>query len=734
MVTIGTTFTIVAILESIMSASIAPHAINDVSLLTRSGKYKSRYSSSERLQILGATQADLNATIRLFCPGRPLYAATRGKNEDPRDWTTPRGRLPDSEVLRHLTGNLTPEINPRWVAPHSWEMTRWVGIDVDFRNDRDDFKRRCKFVIEALARLGVPSEAILKSLTPSGGRHYRFFTTRNVRVTDIPPVMAMVGLHESSGQIEIFPKLNKGMRLPFGFIPGREHDPGKWLRFIRAYRRKRFPRVNWLGCLQRASQHADAELNPDVNRFTVSTVNTASSKGEVRHRRITQVNSLGIPRQQTNNTLRQSKDRYRELLSRPFGSMAEATELWGLGICAEGTRFEATKRMAWHLLFARRLPLKEAANKLVEWVYETGSANSATVRKDRTHGTRIAEAETRGLIDWMVDNHTSTNSGDQDQTHFSQAELDAIQQRLQDTATDKSLFSVALSFLRFAKLHGAPESEGWLVQISVNGVIRKWPGCHGMNYKPLIEALKASGLVELTREKRQSSNGTGRPRTYLIRVRPELRTGATLSHEEALQQSTPPVRPGYATQITAVSQENNGNTYRMSIHPTSSEKMRKNKGEAGQDGIRVESCSTSEYEPSECVIQRNSFRQAETARLAALSQQHRAPSLTSPLTIPRSSTYIGPSSGPVGQMVTTVHISGMGIGLGQWPRRFRQNHGPRPGSDSAPATMPLMLSDWSIISAGNGSQHLQGKNTHEHSDPCPGICSEHREASALDQG
>lgn len=220
-----------------MSANIAPHAINGVSLLTRSGKFKSRYSSSERLQILGATQADLNATIRLFCPGRPLYAATRGKNDDPHDWTTPRGRLPESEVLRHLTGNLTPEINPRWVAPHSWEVTRWVGIDVDFRGDRDDFKRRCKFVIEALRKLGVPSEAILKSLTPSGGRHYRFFTTRNVRVTDIPPVMAMVGLHESSGQIEIFPKLNKGMRLPFGFIPGREHDPGKWLRFIRAYQR-----------------------------------------------------------------------------------------------------------------------------------------------------------------------------------------------------------------------------------------------------------------------------------------------------------------------------------------------------------------------------------------------------------------------------------------------------------------------------------------------------------------
>jgi hypothetical protein len=55
-----------------MSEITAPQSINGVSLLTRACKSKSRYSSAERLQILGATQADLDATIRLFCPGRPL--------------------------------------------------------------------------------------------------------------------------------------------------------------------------------------------------------------------------------------------------------------------------------------------------------------------------------------------------------------------------------------------------------------------------------------------------------------------------------------------------------------------------------------------------------------------------------------------------------------------------------------------------------------------------------------
>ena len=248
MVTTGTgaTVTIVTILESNMSAINEPSAINGVSLLTRAGKHKSRYSDEERLLILGAKKSDLDATIKLFCPDRPLYAATRRDSDDPRAWTTPRGRLSDSDVLRHLTGNLTPTINPRWIAPHSWEATRWIGIDVDYRGDRDDFKRRCELVIRALGTLGVPEHALLKSVTPSGGRHYRFFTTKKVRVRDIPQVMRMVGLNEMPGQIEIFPKLNKGMRLPFGYIPGQEHAPRKWLRFIRAYRRRKwfFEEVN----------------------------------------------------------------------------------------------------------------------------------------------------------------------------------------------------------------------------------------------------------------------------------------------------------------------------------------------------------------------------------------------------------------------------------------------------------------------------------------------------------
>ena len=705
-----------------MSAIISPPAINGISLVTRAGKPKSRYSAEERLRILGGKKSDLNATIKLFCPDGPLYAATRRDSEDPRAWMTPRGRLPDSEVLRHLTGNLTPEINPRWVAPHSWEATWWIGIDVDYRGDRDDFQRRCEFVIQAFGNLGIPSNAILKSITPSGGRHYRFFTTRKVRVSDIPQVMAMVGLHESSGQIEIFPKLNKGMRLPFGYIPGREHDPRKWLRFIRAYRRRKFPRMNWLDCLKRAFQHANPELNGEVNRPGVNVVTIVRPTCEVQRRRVTRINMLGIPKRHRTtqpNQLNRSKDRYRELLSRPFTNPSEATELWHMGICAEGTRIEATKRLAWHLLFVRRLPLKEAANRLVEWVYETGSQTSAEVRADKSRGTRSVEEQTRQLVQWIVDNHAAADAPEHDLSRFSVQELQAILEKLHESATDE-LVSVALSFLRFAKLHGAQETNGWLAQVSVNGVIRKWPGCGGMKYKPFIEGLKACGLIEVTREKRQSSNGTGRPRTYLIRVQPELRTGAAMSHEDAIDLAAQAVRPSQEAGMTTLSHDNNVNTYRRSIPPTSSEKKRKIKEEVGQERIQVEDQPTTpDRISSDDDRTKMRFRQAEAARLAGLSENSTTPTPTCPLTITRSSSHIQLSSGPMDQMVTTVQISGMGSGHGQWPRRFRQWHRPRQDVESTPAPCSLMSLDRSIVSARDEFQQGQQRESHEYAGRSP---------------
>lgn len=519
------------------AAASAP-VVHGVSLFTRSGKPRSRYSPEDRLRLLGATQADLDAFIALFCPCRPLYATTRRDSDDPRSWTTPRGRLPDSEVLRHLCGDLTPGINPRWIAPRSWEVTEWIGLDVDYRGDREDFLRRCGTVMQALRDLGVPEAAVLESKTPSGGRHYRFFLTGKVLVEDVPKVFAMVRLTEASGQIEIFPRRNKGMRLPFGYIPGRKHDPQEWLRFIRAYRRGKFPKVSWLTCLQKAEAMFRETLHGGAPRAVAPARIAEAAPGPAASPRRSRapLRVLGIPRQlQASGAAVAGGDagRYRELLSRPAADPSEVTELWNLGIRLEGTRVEATKRLAWHLVCARGLSAMAATTQLVEWVYDTGRETSKDVRADLRRGKRSVEQETVRIVKWMADKHQMIPPLEQDKNHFSKAEVDRLRERLGDRVKDPAIVSVALNFLRFAKLHGTPTTDGWSVQVAVNGVIRRWPGCRGMNYKPLINALTDCGIVQMTREKRQSANGTGRPRTYLVCVPPELRIGATMNLAEA---------------------------------------------------------------------------------------------------------------------------------------------------------------------------------------------------------
>jgi len=356
--------------------------------------------------------------------------------------------------------------------------------------------------------------------------------------------------------------------------------------------------------------------------------------------------------------------------------------------------------MAWHLLFVRRLPDVEAADKLVEWVYQTGQLTSKDVRNDLVHGTRKVEKWTRGVIQSLEKAPSRIDSVEKDLTHFSVAEVYALRNLLGAAALDRSLLSVACSFLRFAKLHGEPQPTGWMVQIGVNGVIRKWPYCSGMKYKPLIEALKAAGVIELTREKRQTFDGTGRPRTYLIKVRPELRAGAAMSQEDALQHASQSACTSEIETVAASSTEQGQNTYRMIYHPPSSEKMRKINEEVEQVRIHVERRSPSTSGRMNVL----DYRQAETARLARLSRHDAVSTPTSPPPIIRSGVMARPSSGPLVQMVTTADSSERENGPGEWRRRFRQQKSPRPDLDSTPALTPLISWNQSTV-ATTGEPH-----------------------------
>jgi hypothetical protein len=553
-------------------SAATPTVINGVAMLTRSGKPKSRFSEAERLQLLGATKQDLRDFIALFCPDRPLYAATRRNSCDPRAWTTPPGRLKPAEVLRHLTADLTPGLNPMWVAPRCWEVTRWVGLDVDYRGDREDFVRRCRQVLEALSLLGVHRRAILRSPTPSGGRHYRFFLTRKVRVRDVPQILGLVGLVEAPGQIEIFPKQTNGMRLPFGLIPGREHRPRRWVRFVRAYRHRKIPRVSWFKIRRLAEKHAPAVLERQLARLPAASERTAAATpcAATKCRQSKPSTALGVPKRLLVDESPMSTDvaRYLELLENPISEPSEAAELWDLGIRRVGTRVKATKRIVWHLLFARGLSVEDATNAAVRWVYETGSTTSADVMNDLGKRTWKVEKETRNLVRWMAARHVRKGPAESDKSRISKAEVDAICKRLGVLANDPTLVTVALKFLRFAKLHGTPTGDGWSVQVAVNGVIRRWPGCRGMGYKPLLAALTERGIVRMTREKRQSANGTGRPRTYLVCISPEFRTAATMTVEEAVKFAGKELNENTPAENTTPRIEVCGDTYRRFIPPT----------------------------------------------------------------------------------------------------------------------------------------------------------------------
>jgi hypothetical protein len=568
--------------------------INGVPLYTRTGKPKSRYSDEERLQILGATQDDLDATIDLFCPRRPAYAMTRLGTTDPRDWTTPRGRVSEREVLRHLQGDRIPGHLPRWVAPKSWEVTNWVGIDVDYRGDRADFQTRCRKVFKALNVLGVTEKRRLVSKTPSGGIHVRFFLTQPIRVVWIPQVLGSVGLREASGQVELFPRMTKGMRLPFGHVPGKQHDPTEWLKFIRAYQVGEFPLVDWVKCMKRAEKVAEADFDKGIVTDTRSTL--SSQQPESNQRAISKRERrthLGIPKCRQDDRYEKTefhKKRYLELLSKPCSSPETVEEIWRLGIRTEGTRVAATKVLAWHLLRARRLSVSESTSILTHWVYETGAETSKDVRRDIQNGTRKVEAEVSSMIDWLANLDPVQTGFKRTRSTFSASEIDEIIRQVgPGTCRDfLAIVSFALYFLGFAKLNGEETATGWLVQIAVRGVIRKWPGCSGMNYMPSMDILKQVGLIEMTREKRQSSNGKGRPRTYAIRVSSSLSSGATMTIDAAITYAARCIAKGRTSETIASSNLAPNDTYKRIKPLTPLKKTRKESEEAAQERTESE--------------------------------------------------------------------------------------------------------------------------------------------------
>lgn len=512
-------------------------SINGVSLYTRKGEPKRRYSESERRQCLGCSEEQLRAYFDLFAPRRMDFAVTRAGSGDPRDWTGGRGMLTLDRVARHLVGARLPGVYPQWVAPRGWDWTLFAAIDVDCRGDPQEFLGRCLRLEAALALLDVPPEARLVVPTPSGGRHYYFFTTQRIRTAEIAPTLAKVGIIARKGRFEIFPSTTQGLRLPFGHVPGGPHRPDEWLQFIYAYQRGAFPTVNWEFCKHLARQHAGTRggqrlLFPNDPDEPPEPADELEPPGPARPQVVGRGRPLimGLPRER-----RPDGRQYEGLAAGAIQNSGDIRELWKLGIQEEGTRHEAVKQLAWHFVFARGYAEEEATSVISDWAYRTGERTSKDVRADIARGTRKVEEDVGDLVRYFV--RLREEGEHAPGSAFAAAELDAIRKATESLPSGQRLARARflLEFLRFGKSHGEPTPDGWQCRPAVRGILRQWPGCSGMRYKRHLDWAKDAGLIVLVREKRQSSDGTGRARTYLLRLPPVERVLWTLSREEAVE-------------------------------------------------------------------------------------------------------------------------------------------------------------------------------------------------------
>ncbi|QDT67929.1 hypothetical protein MalM25_08380 [Planctomycetes bacterium MalM25] len=490
-----------------------PDEINGVSTKTKAGQWKKRYSPEEQLRMLGATQAELNAFIKLFCPAHPEFSVTRAASGDPRDWVKAKGRLDEARVIRHLLGDRVPGRPPQWVAPWPTKYTRWVALDVDCHgDDLEDYQRRYNRALGAMIKLGFPRQSLLISDTPSGGVHLIGFFSSTMPVVDVATLFNMIGVQDARGQTEVYPHKNHGLRLPFGKLPDRQLDPEAWIEFIRRFQAGEVFTPKWQDVWARA--RSTFEPGSVTNHRTPS---TAISSHQPMYMSV-----CGSPRADVrrHRTVAERDDTEPPLVRAPR-SRAEAKRMIEEGIPGPGTRVTVTKHIAWHLIKVKDCSATEAIRFLNEWVYATGEGVSKDVDEDLRRGTRRVADQNADIVRWTMD--AETDAGAARRPRLFPEEIARIVELLDWT---KGSFEDEVAFacraLEFAKTCGVGKPEGWEAPMAAKSVFRTWPRCSGKRYKPLLDAVVERGVMRLVRNEKRSTNGTGRARTYCLAVQPVL--------------------------------------------------------------------------------------------------------------------------------------------------------------------------------------------------------------------
>ena len=101
-------------------------------------------------------------------------------------------------------------------------------------------------------------------------------------------------------------------------------------------------------------------------------------------------------------------DRYMQLLE-GIHSYADAEELLALGIQVSGTRTEALKLLAAHLVWFRHMSPENAADFLTDWAMNSRH-NSKDIAQDMARGTNQVAKQIENMCRWYAEIKTTTQT------------------------------------------------------------------------------------------------------------------------------------------------------------------------------------------------------------------------------------------------------------------------------------------------------------------------------------
>ncbi len=492
--------------------------------LTEDGQPRQRMHKSVFLERVGATQGDLDLFHTLFVPRKKPFAV-QARLGGP--WKTVDHAIRENHIVRHLAGG-------RSVGVRAWESTRYACFDVDRHGCAiEEFLRRVEEVEACLRRLKIDPERCLRYPSPNGGRHIYVFFDRGIVTEELPGLFAAAGLRQSPGRIEVYPRVGQALRLPFGYtyaIPD-TFDATDWVDFVRDWRAHRIPAYSVARlCEEVARIAAQREKSERIKGGWGGTRDKLADAAWVGKSRRT---AMTPPR-------RLSSGEFDDLLQKQSWSKEDGERFETLTIPRAGVRTEAMKKLAWHLVFSRRLPEDEAAERLIDYAYVKGQHFSKDVGRDLELGARKVAKQARDLVARLIAKRGARPSVF-DWRGFTGSEVRRVEEYLFRRSLPVGEVAQHAGFLLhallFAKQFGEAGPAGWVVAIAVQRGMRKWPGCSQMRYLKYLDFFLSDpdGLLKVVRDRVFYSDvRKGQARTYAVAFPPSPTESEEYSLEDAV--------------------------------------------------------------------------------------------------------------------------------------------------------------------------------------------------------